>query len=68
MVRASLNPSHYQTLEIVCIGIMFQLPQNDIYVDSRNWKTCLLSYALRDAYKYLQCTLCIVHCTIIGVM
>ena len=33
------------------IGIMFQLPQNEIYVDSRNWKTCLLLYALRDAYK-----------------
>ena len=30
---------------------MFQLPQNEIYVDSRNWKTCLLLYALRDAYK-----------------
>ena len=30
---------------------MFQLPQNDTYVDSRNWKTCLLLYALRDAYK-----------------
>ena len=35
--------------------IMFQLPQKDIYrlqnLDSRNWNTCLLLYALRDAYK-----------------
>ena len=36
---------------VICIGIMFQLPQKDIYVDSRNWKICLLLYALRDAYK-----------------
>ena len=34
-------------------GIMFQLPQNGIYIylRSRNWKTCLLLHALRDAYK-----------------
>ena len=31
-------------------GIIFQLPQNDVSY-SRNWKTCLLLYALRDAYK-----------------
>ena len=31
---------------------MFQLPQNGIYlVGTRNWKTCLLLYALRDSYK-----------------
>ena len=31
-------------------AIIFQLPQNDISY-SRNWKACLLLYALRDAYK-----------------
>ena len=32
--------------------IMFQLPRNDIYlVGTRNWKTCLLLYALRDSHK-----------------
>ena len=34
---------------------MFQLPQNDnniyILVGTRNWKTCLLLYALRDSHK-----------------
>ena len=51
MYSCTVYNAHYQTLEIVCIGIMFQLPQNDVYVDSRNWKTCLLLYALRDSYK-----------------
>ena len=38
---------------VECRGIMFQLPQNDnIYiVGTRNWKTCLLLYALRDSHK-----------------
>ena len=31
---------------------MFQLPQNGIYlVGTKNWKTCLLLYALSNSHK-----------------